>query len=206
MRKTNLFIAFAALLLMASCNKKEHVKTYHLVNNVSVAKWKGFLRTGYYNEGSIAVQSDDIHVQDGMVKSGSFEMPLSSLENFNLPTEELKEQLIHHLQSADFFNMVLHPNISYTIQNVQSSSTNDPEAIPGANYLVSGHLNMLGKSLPVNFPARIQPAGNKLSIAAIVKVDRTKWGITYASDPSLPEDQHILPDMEIELDLTAERN
>ncbi|HUC82682.1 MAG TPA: YceI family protein [Flavisolibacter sp.] len=207
MRKTNFLLALAALLLLTSCKKNEtNSENYQLVAGASVAKWKGFLRTGYFNEGSLNVESENIRMSGDLVKSGTFVMPLSSIENFNLPTEALKEQLIHHLQSADFFNMVLHPNLSFTIENVKYHSDNDPESIADANFFVSGQLTMLGKSLPVSFPARIEKNGNQLHIAAKLKVDRTKWGMNYAADPALPDDQYILPEIEIELDLTAERN
>ena len=207
MRKTNLVLALAALLLVTSCKKNEtNVEKYRLVSGASVAKWKGFLRTGYFNEGSIAVESQDMEMSNDLVKKGTFVMPLSSLKNFNLPTDALKEQLIHHLQSPDFFNMVLHPNISFTIENVKYHSDNDPEAVQGANFLVSGQLSILGKPLPVSFPARINKNGDQLLVAAKLKVDRTKWGINFASDPSLPDSDYILPEMEIELQLTAERN
>lgn len=176
---------------------------YQLDEQKSVAEWKGHLRTGYFNEGAITVKSDQLKVKDGQVTGGSFTIPVSSIVNFNLPVDSLKHQLVHHLQSPDFFNMALHPNITYTIASVAPYTGS--EGVPGATHLISGELTMLGKSNPVVFPAKIALSNGQLTVDATLKVDRTKWGITYAADPTLPAEQNILPNMDIHLKLTGKR-
>jgi polyisoprenoid-binding protein YceI len=175
------------------------------LNPQSVAEWKGFLKTGYFNNGIIAVESDDITVQDGSVKSGSFTIPVSSIINLNLPTEQVKEQLVHHLQSPDFFNMALHPDVTYNITDVKPYSGVKEGDIAGANYLVNGNLTILGKTNPVSFPAKIVIAGNLLSVEGNVKFDRTKWGITFATAPDLAPENYIEPVVEVRLQLSGEK-
>ncbi|MVM41678.1 hypothetical protein GO730_35090 [Spirosoma sp. HMF3257] len=70
-------------------------------------------------------------------------MPLSSIKNVNLPTDSLKQLLIHHLQSEDFFNMALYPDLSYTITRV--APYNGSGGVAGANYQVN---TMSGDSSP----------------------------------------------------------
>ncbi len=207
MKRTNILLALASMLLFAACKKNDAPQTlqYQLVADSSRATWRGYLRTGYFNEGSILVESQNIQVTNGKVESGSFQMPLSGLKNFNLPTDSLKELLIHHLQSPDFFNMALHPNLSFKIGAVTGYSGGVPGAVAGANYTVKGELSILGKPLEISFPARISISGNKLYVAASLKVDRTRWGMTYASDPALPDEQYIMPEMAIELNLQGIR-
>lgn len=191
------------LLLAGACKKNEEqpVKKYALITEASTAKWKGFLRSGYFNEGTLSVSCENIQVANGVVRSGTFKMPLSSLKNINLPTDGLKEQLIHHLQSPDFFNMALYPNLTFRISSVQSYKGGHPYAVANANYAVTGDLTMLGQSHAISFPAAIVLTGKDMDVAAKIKVDRTQWGMHYAADPSLPDSLHILPDMEIELKL-----
>ncbi len=176
---------------------------YQLDEQKSVAEWKGYLRTGYFNEGAITVKSDRLTVEDGKVTGGSFTIPLSSIVNFNLPVDSIKHQLVHHLQSPDFFDMATHPNLTYVIASV--SPYTGSEGVPGATHLVSGELTMLGKSNPVVFPAKIVVSNGQLSVDATLKVDRTKWGMNYAADPNLPADQNILPDMDIHLKLAGKQ-
>ncbi|MPR36136.1 YceI family protein [Salmonirosea aquatica] len=176
---------------------------YQLDEQKSVAEWKGYLRTGYFNEGAITVKSDQLKVKDGQVTGGSFTIPVSSIVNFNLPVDSLKHQLVHHLQSPDFFNMALHPNITYVIASV--APYKGSEGIAGATHLVSGELTMLGKSNPVVFPAKIGINNDQLTVDATLKVDRTKWGMAYAADSTLPAEQNILPNMDIHLKLIGKR-
>jgi len=176
--------------------------TYRLDENNSVAVWKGSLRTGYFNEGAISVESDQLTVKEGQITSGSFTIPVSSIVNYNLP-DSLRHQLVHHLQSADFFNMALHPDITYTLTSVVPYNGN--EGLAGANYWVNGNLTLLGKTQPLNFPAKIQVNGNRLAVEATLRVDRTQWGMTYSADPTLPDDKYIMPNIDIHLTLTGNK-
>jgi polyisoprenoid-binding protein YceI len=200
--KKQFFLIFSISILFWNCTDPEVEKSnYELDATKSVAQWKGYLKTGTFNEGTIAVQSDNILVKDGKVTSGTFTIPMSSLINLNLPTEELKQQLIHHLQSADFFDMAMHPNARFEISQVSAYTGGSENAVTGANFQVSGSLIILGKSNPVVFPANIQLAGERLTVEGKVKFDRTKWGITYATDPELPDENFIEPMVDVHLKL-----
>jgi polyisoprenoid-binding protein YceI len=206
MKNVTLFSAIALATLLWNCKHdsvEPTVDAYKLDDKKSVAEWKGSLRTGYFNEGAITVKSDQLLVQDGKVTGGSFTIPVSSIVNFNLPTEELKEQLTHHLQSADFFNMALHPNITYAITSITPYT--GKEGVAGANYQVNGDLTMLGKTNAVAFPARIQVENGQLAVEATLSVDRTKWGINYATDPNLPDEGYIMPAIGIHLKLAGSK-
>ena len=205
MKKKLLLLAAVPAFLWNCTDHDPASSTKFTLNPQSVAEWKGFLKTGYFNNGTIAVESDDIIVQDGKVKGGSFTIPVSSIINLNLPTEEVKEQLVHHLQSADFFNMALHPDVTYSITDVTPYSAPKEGDVAGANYLVNGNLTILGKTHAVFFPAKIVIAGNLLSVEGNVKFDRTKWGITFASDPDLAPEKYIEPTVEIHLQLSGEK-
>ncbi|QHV98860.1 YceI family protein [Spirosoma endbachense] len=207
MKKLALLSAMALSAFLWGCKKTDDVvaTVYELDDTKSVAEWKGHLRTGYFNEGSIRVQSKNLTSQNGKISGGIFSIPLSSLVNYNLPTDSLKQQLVHHLQSADFFNMAVHPAITYTITSVTSYTGSTPNGIDGANYQVNGDLTMLGKTYAVNFPAKIDLTNNQIMAEGVLKVDRTKWGITYASDPTLPDANFIQPDIDIHLKLVGSK-
>lgn len=205
MKKKLLLLAAVPAFLWNCTDHDLASSTKFTLNPQSVAEWKGFLKTGYFNNGTIAVESDDITVQDGRVKSGSFTIPVSSIINLNLPTEQVKEQLVHHLQSPDFFNMALHPDVTYNITDVKPYSEAKEGDVAGANYLVNGNLTILGKTNPVSFPAKIVIAGNLLSVEGNVKFDRTKWGITFATAPDLAPENYIEPMVEIHLQLSGEK-
>lgn len=193
--------------LFTSCTDHDApvgVTNYHL-DKTSVAEWKGYLKTGYFNEGTIEVESNSLVIEAGKVKSGAFTLPLTSIVNLNLPTDELKHQLVHHLQSADFFNMALHPNVTFEIMSVAPFTGGGPGVVAGANFEVTGHLTLLGKSNPVTFPARIDLNGDSFQLEATTTIDRTLWGMNYATEPGLPDDASIKPGIEIHLKLSGKK-
>ncbi|MDF7814874.1 YceI family protein [Hymenobacter sp. YC55] len=199
-------LLLAGITLFSSCEKEhnEASTSYKLDETKSVAEWQGFLRNSYFNAGSISVASEELEVVNGQVTSGRFVLPLSSLVNFNLPDAQ-KPLLIGHLQSADFFNMALHPNLRFTITQVSRYTSGDTKAVSGANYMVTGDLTMLDQTHSISFPAKINVNKQKITVQADVQVDRTRWGITYASDPSLPDEHYILPEIKLHLDLQGGR-
>lgn len=205
MKKGSLFGAIALTTLLLNCTQDHLDPTqdaYRLDEKTSVAVWQGRLRTGYFEEGTIAVKSDALTVKDGQLTGGSFTIPVSSIISTSLP-DSLKPVLVHHLQSADFFAMALHPNITYAITSLSPYSGS--EGVAGANFQVNGNLTLLGKTNPVNFPARIDLNNGQLAVEATLKVDRTKWGMTYSADPALPDAQYILPEIDIHLKLAGNK-
>lgn len=203
--KKQFILLFAASTLLWNCTDHVGLPTYELDETKSIAEWKGYLKTGYFNEGSIAVRSTSISVSEGKITGGSFTIPLSSILNFNLPTPEVKQELIHHLQSADFFNMALHPNLKFEITGVTTYSGTGTDVVDGANYQVSGMLTMLGKANLIGFPARIAFNGDNVTVEAKLGVDRTRWGILYATDTSKPAEAIIEPVIDIHLKLTGHK-
>jgi polyisoprenoid-binding protein YceI len=205
MKKQMIAVLATATALAMSCTKDENkTDIYNISSKSSVAKWRGYLRTGYFNEGTIDIENTNIKVKDGIVTEGSFVLPLKSLKNLNLPDEQ-KPMLISHLQSADFFNMVVHPDLKFVIEKVEPYYDSDTGVISGANYRVTGNLTMLGATHPINFPARINIADQQLDVAATIKVDRTQWGITYASEDTLPDDKYILPVLTLDIDVKGSK-
>lgn len=205
MKKQFLTLLTLATLFTGCTDHDAPATTNYHLDETSVAEWKGYLKTGYFNEGSIGVESNSLVIEGGKVKSGSFTLPLASIANFNLPTDELKHQLIHHLQSADFFDMALHPNVTFEIMSVSPYSGTGAGVVSGANFEVTGHLTMLGKSNPVTFPARIDLNGDSFTFEAITQFDRTLWGMNYATEPGLPDDASIKPGIDVHLKLSGNK-
>ncbi|KAA0993666.1 YceI family protein [Dyadobacter aurulentus] len=200
------FLAFVAVSgFFFSCTDHEVGNSQFGLDDTSIAQWKGHLKTGFFNEGSIAVKSESFVIEDSKVKSGTFTIPVSSIVNFNQPTKELKQALVHHLQSPDFFNMVLHPNVKFEITSVTPSSESGDGIISGANHKVTGNLTMLGNTRPLSFLARISINGDNFSMEALAPFDRTLWGINYATEPGLPDEASIKPVVDVHLKLSGKR-
>lgn len=203
--KVRIIALFALSTTLWNCTDHEVETTQFQLDDTSVAEWKGYLKTGYFNEGSIAVKSESLVIGDGKVRSGSFTIPVSSIINFNLPTDEVKQQLVHHLQSPDFFNMMLHPNVTFEISSIAPFSGTGENVAPGANYQVTGILTMLGKSNILIFPAKIDIVGDSFKLDGLAPFDRTLFGMNYATEPALPDEASIKPVIDVHLKLSGKK-
>jgi len=197
--------ALVAFLVLSACKEADDpaVDSYEINTDASYVEWRGYLPEGN-NHGRISIGKDRVTTENKRVIGGSFSIPLSSINVLNLDGE-LKAQLEHHLQSADFFNAVLYPNITFQIKSVAVYDGNGGDnVVAGANYEVTGELTFLGKANTVAFPAKIDFSGNRLSAEALITIDRLEWGMDYASDSEAP--QYILPQIDLRLMLVADQH
>lgn len=187
------------VLFFSSCDDDDQSRQkYSLDETNSTIEWKGYSPV-LFHVGSFAVTGQQVEVVDGKLHSGTFTIPISSIKNFDLP-DDMKPVLLEHLKSADFFNMVVHPNSTFKITKVAQGNIPDSKD----DFNVTGDFTMLGQTHPITFPAMIKLAGNKLTLNATFDIDRTKWGMNYAADPALGE-HHILAKVDIKLDIVATR-
>lgn len=191
-----------SIMIFAACKKPNHdgQNKYGLKPN-SIIEWKGTMDHGF-NNGSFNISENNIKVKNQKVTGGSFVFPIASIRNFNLP-DSLKDQFLHHLKSADFFNMALYPEASFTITAIRPYEGGFSDAFTDANYLVEGDFKMLGKTNRIVFAAVINVTGNTVALEAKWKVDRTRWGMNYATDPE--GTLYIHKDVELYFKLMAER-
>lgn len=198
MKKINIITLLYCLCLLFAC-KKEKAESYALTAGSRVS-FKGFLENDYFNSGTIEVQGSGFTVRNERIGAGEIKIPLSTILITNQLTPAQKEQLTEHLQSDAFFNMLKYPNVIYSVKNAEKLSKTDAQ---GNNYLIQGDLMILGKSLPLNIPAKIELSATAFRVITTFKFDRTKWGMTYASDPGLPAGDKIKNEIEISLDVNA---
>ena len=189
-------------LSLAFACKKDKSESYALTAG-SRASFKGFLENGYFNSGTIEVQGSGFTVKKDEISSGEIKIPLSTILITNQLSPGEKEQLTEHLQSDAFFNMVMYPNVTYSVKKAGKLTQTDAQ---GNNYLIEGDLRILGKSLPLNIPAKVELSASAFRVVTTFKFDRTKWGMNYASDPNLPADQKIKDEIEVSLDVNAKSN
>lgn len=199
MKKIHLITAICSALLFSACKKHKEFK----LDNGSVASWKGFLETGYFNSGTIALNASSISVSDGQITGAEIKIPVSSILITNQLPDDKKIELLNHLKSDAFFNMLLHPNVTYTLRTTQKLSTTDTE---GNNYLIKGEMNLLGKTLPLDLAAKIETVQGTIHVKSEFKFDRTKWGMLYASDNALPPDGKIKNDIQVSIDIHVSNN
>ena len=195
-------LSLAIVALMAvSCKKNEQAPAAYEVAETSVIDWDGHA-SDHSNQGSFDVSGTLVSTSNGLIKEGRFVIPIASIDNYNLP-DEVKPQLLEHLKSADFFNMVLFPTAEFVITKVQPYAGGVDGAIEGANYLITGDFSMVGQTHKLSFPARITHTTQKINAEAYFPLDRTKWGMNSYTNPN--EGLYIEPNVDIHLEIEAFR-
>ncbi|MFT3823057.1 MAG: YceI family protein [Chitinophagaceae bacterium] len=187
-------LAIVIVLLLAACSKNNEAKIHCVVTErTGEIIWKGSA-PDHFHTGFLDLKGDFYINEAGKISSGEFTIPLSSITNYDLP-DSLKDQLVTHLKGPDFFNILVHPNASFSISKVEAY--NGTEGIPDANYRVTGQFSLIGQTHEISFPAKVRTTADSVFIQAKVTFDRLKWGMTSYNDPS--KTLYILPEINADL-------
>lgn len=198
MKKLIAIVTLGIAIMSCEKNKNEKV-TYRVNETTSKAEWKGSAPT-HSHVGSFKVTGTLKADKKGLIAGGEFVVPIASIDNYDLP-DTIKPQLLDHLLSPDFFNVVVHPNAKFKINNIISYSEPDTGLIKDPNYLITGEFSMIGKTQRITFPCKITAVGDSLFSEAAFKIDRTKWDMNAYNDPR--QELYILPDVNIHLTMRS---
>lgn len=141
----------------------------------SVVKWEGKKVTGKH-DGTIALKKGEVVLAGRDLKSGEFEIDMTSIVNVDLKDAEYNKKLTTHLKSDDFFSVEKFPT---AILKVKSSKS--VEGFVGPTYEVVADLTIKGKTNEIKFPAVIETKDGKTTATANITIDRTKWDVKYNS-------------------------
>lgn len=214
MKKSILSLALIGLLFFNSCKKEASTEntenttdetvtetnysgSYSVDTTFSIIDWKGFKPSGTHT-GTITLKEGNFEVIDGKINDGLFVIDMTSITVTDITEKDGKTDLENHLkglgekESEDhFFNTSKFPTSTFKI----SSTT--PE---GDKYMVNGILTIKGIENEVHFPAKISISENEISlISDSFKIDRTKWGVNYASKSVFDDLKDKFVNDEIEL-------
>lgn len=161
----------------------------------SSIEWKG-AAPDHFHIGAFDVTGSLTANRHGHITGGTFRIPIASIRNFDLE-DPLKEQLLTHLKSADFFNLLVYPEARFQITEVQPYHQKEPTAIDGANMLITGDFTLIGQTHQLRFPAKVTMNGDSIQAEATFNLNRLNWGMNSFSDPEQP--LFILPNVAITL-------
>lgn len=190
----------AALVFMVSVGVHA-ADTYKVDTAASKVHWKGTKKLGSFHEGGISLQSGEVTLDKGQLTGGSFVIDMKTITNTDVKDAEKNKQLVGHLSNEDFFNVTKYPTTSFKVTSVTPSKTK-------GEVIVKGDLTMIGQTKPVEFPAKVAVSGNTVTGDAVVKVNRTHFGLKYGSGSIFKEltgDKIINDEFEMTLKLVAKK-
>ncbi len=173
----------------------ESATTYAVDLADSKIAWKGS-KLAYSHNGTIDITAGSVSVDGaGNLVGGEFTIDMSTIKDLDIEDAEKNAKLVGHLSSADFFEVEAHPTATFTITNVDAGTG-----------MVSGNLNLKGKTHQITFPAKVNVSDSGVTANALFSIDRTKWGVNFNSGnifKDLVADNVIADDMALNLSLVA---
>lgn len=224
MKKISVIALVGVGLLVASCNSKEKTDTSVATEQAvaeskgemltvdaatSIVNWKAFHKGGFAPRwGTLNVKSGDLSIEGGQVVAGNFNIDMTSIKVDPASVTEKDKKpadLEAHLKNPDFFNVEKNPTSDFKITSVADLKEAPADAVAGANKTVSGNLTLLGKTMNVTFPAKVDVVDNTAAIQAKFTVNRTDWGIKFGTSEADPAEWMISKDIEIAIDVKAKK-
>ncbi len=212
MRKSFLAIAVIALVF-TSCkeNKKDKVAIQEAVkvvaiqelpNNVNITTstvtWTGKAPSGAHN-GTIALKSGSLVIENGNVKSGEFVIDMNSIANADMKGSKRAGKLEGHLKAADFFDVAKFPTAKFivTSSEVKEGKVN-----------VTGNLTIKDVTKSITIPATVSDTDGVVTFKSdVFNINRADFNVKYGSKSFFDnlKDKFIDDLMEISFDVKAKK-
>lgn len=150
---------------------------YKIDTTASTVKWNAGKKMGSFHEGDIKVKSGQIETdKKGTITKGTVAVDMKTISNNDLKEKpDYQKKLVDHLSSDDFFKVGQYPESTFELTSIS------PKAGSKDEYDVKGKLTMIGKTEPIEFPAKITKDGKTITGAGKITIERLKWGLQYGS-------------------------
>lgn len=159
-------------------------------------RWYGSKVTGEHY-GHVDLKSGYVVMKDNQLLEGKFFIDMKSISNKDIENEGMRERLVNHLKSDDFFSVDTHPESMIIVKNKPDFSDGKARVI--------GDLTIKGITHPVEFDATMEKNGDDRKFNAKIIVDRSKYDIRFRSKSFFNDlgDNMIYDDFEITLDMVV---
>jgi polyisoprenoid-binding protein YceI len=178
-------VVVAAVLTACKENKKDKVEVKEAVkveavvakvNNVdavaSVLNWKG-TKPGGAHDGTVALQSGVLLIENGALKGGEFVIDMNSITNVDMKGSDGAGKIEGHLKNADFFDVAVYPTTKFVITKVEEVN---------GKLAVTGNLQIKDVTKSITIPATISTEnGVTVFKSETFNVDRADFNIKYKS-------------------------
>lgn len=217
--RQSVLLLFAAAALATSCDKAPKGDDVIITDQVlpktgsgetfavdTANSWIRF--TGYgvgkNHPGTFKLTYGRVTASDETVTGGTFVMDITSMDMAQ-EGDMIDNKLKPHLLSGDFFDAETFGTSRFEITDIEPYKPKENEKkslVEGANFNISGNLQIKNVTKNVTFPARVDLDGNTLKARANFDIDRRQWQMNYGNDKTLG-DKFISETVNIELYLEA---
>ncbi|MCA1756554.1 MAG: YceI family protein [Bacteroidales bacterium] len=162
---------FASAIVLFASAATLLSQEYNADREKTLVKWEG-KGVGKAHNGTIEVKSGTLYLEAGLPVRGEVVVDMTSMVNLDLDSESMKERLIGHLKSDDFFSVADYPEAHFTIT---SSELKD-----GRVHL-RGDLKIKGKSHPAEVASEMSAVGDDYRFTGMLEFDRSLYDVRFGS-------------------------
>ncbi len=192
-------LILGALVSFATVGAFAAAETYKVDTKASSITWKGTKKMGSFHTGGIAFKDGTVSVEKNKVVGADLVVDMKTITNTDIKDAKDSAKLVGHLSSPDFFDVAKNPTSAFKVTSVTPGKK-------AGEMVVKGQFTMIGQTQPVEFPATLAMEKGTLTGDAVVKIDRTKWGLKYGSGnifKELTADKIINDEIELTLKIVA---
>lgn len=179
--------------------KKEVENKGNVDTDNSTVLWKGFKPTGSHN-GSVALKSGNIVVENGNVKSGDFTIDMTTIKVLDIPADKgSNADLVGHLKHSDFFDVAKFSTAKFVVTSSE---------VKEGKVMVTGDLTIKDVTKSVTVPATVSEAGGVINFKSeVFKINRTDFGVKYKSKSFFDnlKDKFINDEVEMSFSVMAKK-
>ena len=179
MKKYFLLLAFAFTGVVSTAisqTKNGLVTNYNVDTIISTFQWHAKKILGSH-DGDIKCNQGQINFKDTVLSDAYIIIDMTTINNTDLSGNS-RDALVRHLKSGDFFEVEKYKTSELRVKNVKIIR---PTAKYPYNYEITAEITIKGISKEIKFPAMIEYLNNYITVTAKLEIDRTDFGIKYAS-------------------------
>lgn len=148
--------------------------SYALDTEASTLAWDAQKIVGNHHTGTVGLESGSIEMEGGVVTSGTFVIDMQDITNDDVESDNMREQLLNHLASDDFFSTEAHPTATFTVTSATETE-------------LTGDLTIKDITHEITFPIEWAMEEDMLRGVATVDIDRTDWNVEFQSESLFAE-------------------
>jgi len=160
--------------------------TFTITPKNSQVMWTGSKVTGKH-DGNFTSFAGAITVVDGNIEKSRVTVDIDTPSLTTVP-----ENLIHHLKTADFFNVEQFPKATFASTSIKAGAEKRV-------FQVTGNLTLHGVTKSITFPATIDVSDDTVTVDSTFAINRKDFSINYPGKV----DDVIRDDVLIKLELHA---
>jgi len=165
------YLIILALIISTSLGTI-YAQTYKAQPDKTVIYWHGE-KVGGEHDGSIKLKSGELVMSGNKPVSGNVVIDMTTITNSDISNDGMRERLVNHLKSDDFFGVEKFPEARFDITGSELSN--------GGSIKLMGNLTIKGISEPVEFISSMESRDGSLVFTGHIEIDRTLFDVRFGS-------------------------